>query len=44
MKPVIPPRRENPFQGALREFRDAREDDIRECYRSIRFVFKGLRP
>lgn len=44
MKPVISPRKDNPFQGALREFRDAREDDIRECYRSVRFIFKGMRP
>ena len=43
MKPVIPPKTSNPFQGMFRELRDVEEDDIKKCLGSIRFVFKGMK-
>ena len=43
MKPVIPPKTANPFQGMFRELRDVEEDDIRKCLGSSRFVFKGMK-
>ncbi|WP_255414312.1 hypothetical protein [Thermoplasma sp. Kam2015] len=44
MKTVVPPKNQNPFQGMFRELKEADGDDIRKCLRSIRFVFKGMRP
>ncbi len=43
MKPVVPPKSVNPFQGMFRELRDVEEDDIKKCLSSIRFVFKGVK-
>ena len=43
MKPVIPPKTSNPFQGMFRELRDVEEDDIKKCLGDIRFVFKGMK-
>ncbi len=43
MKPVIPPKTANPFQGMFRELRDVEEDDIKKFLGSIRFVFKGMK-
>ncbi len=43
MKPVIPPKTANPFQGMFRELRDVDGDDIKKCLSSIRFVFKGVK-
>ena len=43
MKPVIPPKTANSFQGMFRELRDVEEDDIKKCLGSIRFVFKGMK-
>ena len=43
MKPVVPPKSVNPFQGMFRELRDVEEDNIRKCLGSVRFVFKGVK-
>ena len=43
MKPVVPSKSVNPFQGMFRELRDVEEDDIKKCLGSIRFVFKGMK-
>ena len=43
MKPVVPPKSVNPFQGMFRELGDVDGDDIKKCLSSIRFVFKGVK-
>ena len=43
MKPVIPSKTGNPFQGMFRELRDVDGGDIKKCLSSIRFVFKGMK-
>ncbi len=43
MKPVVPPKTVNPFQGMFRELKDVDSDDIKKCLSSIRFVFKGVK-
>jgi hypothetical protein len=42
MKPVVPPKNQNPFRGIFRQLSKASEEDLKKGIDSARFLFRGM--
>lgn len=43
MKPVIPPRNQNPFKGMFSKLKSADPNDLKGAASILQFVFKGMK-
>ena len=43
MKPVIPEKNQNPFQGMFRQLRSTDPEDLKGAVSILQFVFKGMK-